>query len=86
MVLPVIAYSPGLDSFSLGVVFGADFNEHFHTESLAHLFKTAAVESSQYSIFDKAQELPEDLCEASPLDPTHCSPHHQRVLNKGKDD
>ncbi|CDJ35604.1 uncharacterized protein EMH_0076120 [Eimeria mitis] len=45
----------GLDSFSLGVVFGADFNEHLHFESLTHLYNTALQDPDRYPAFAKVQ-------------------------------
>ncbi|CDI86960.1 hypothetical protein, conserved [Eimeria praecox] len=55
----------GLDSFSLGVVFGADFNEHLNADALKHLYKTALEDTSRYPVFAKVQaassEEPENI-------------------------
>ncbi|CDJ49789.1 hypothetical protein, conserved [Eimeria brunetti] len=65
-VFPVLLRScgskvAGLDSFSLGVVFGADFNEHLNAESLTHLYRQNAIEdAAQYPAFARVQAASAD--------------------------
>ncbi|XP_026191282.1 uncharacterized protein LOC34623305 [Cyclospora cayetanensis] len=51
----------GLDSFSLGVVLGGDWNEHFHTEAMDSLYELAGTDTVRYPAFDKVQDLPSTM-------------------------
>ncbi|KAL8438235.1 hypothetical protein ACSSS7_000324 [Eimeria intestinalis] len=55
----------GLDSFSLGVVFGGDWNEHFHTQALNQLYTNVLEDPTRYPAFQKegihAQETEQQL-------------------------
>ena len=52
----------GLDSFSMGVLIAADWNEHLNTESLAHVYKLVTESNdSKYDVFKQQSSLlPDD--------------------------
>ncbi|KAL8449248.1 hypothetical protein Emed_003232 [Eimeria media] len=45
----------GLDSFTLGVVYGGDWNEHFHTQALNQLYTNIQEDPSRYPAFQKEE-------------------------------
>lgn len=76
-----LCHPPGLDSFPLGVVFGADFNEHLHSESLSHLYKTALEDTSQYPAFARVQAASADERKATVAAPQAPRPVRRKVAD-----
>ncbi|OEH76876.1 hypothetical protein cyc_04470 [Cyclospora cayetanensis] len=68
-LIPVLVSScgeaeKGLDSFSLGVVFGADWNEHFHTGAMKSLYTLVHANPTNFPGLQKSDfptRMPENL-------------------------
>ncbi|KAL8427248.1 hypothetical protein Efla_002686 [Eimeria flavescens] len=49
--------SSGLNSFSLGMVYGGDWNEHFHTDALSQLYANVVTHPDRYPAFQKPEVI-----------------------------